>query len=146
MIGNFYQYSENLASGAQPTEEEIAELKKDGFEVVYNISTSSAKNALPNEAARVEKEGMYYIHFPVDCTNLQPIHYETFEGIMNGVKNKKVFVHCGGNIKSSNLIHMYDVLGNEKDEAESLTTLREIQQPEDKWFVYFKQMGMKGIR
>lgn len=142
----YYQYSDTLASGAQPTEEEIAELKKDGFEVVFNISTPSAKNALPNEATRVEKKGMFYIHFPVDCTNLQPIHYDTFKGIMEGIKDKKVFVHCGGNIKSSNLIHMYDVLVNNKDEAESLNTLLEIQQPEDKWVDYFKQMGMKGLR
>ena len=146
MIENFYQYSENLASGAQPTEEEIEELKKDGFEVVFNISTQSAKNAMQNEAFKVEKEGMYYMYFPVDCNNLQPIHYDTFKGIMEGVIYKKVFVHCGGNIKSSNLIHMYDVLVNKKNEAESLTTLCEIQEPEDKWFAYFKQMGMKGVR
>ena len=35
---------------------------------------------------------------------------------------------------------------DKKDEAESLTTLCEIQEPEDKWFAYFKQMGMKGVR
>ena len=39
-----------------------------------------------------------------------------------------------------------EALVNKKDEAESLTTLCEIQEPEDKWFVNFKQMGMKGVR
>ena len=39
-----------------------------------------------------------------------------------------------------------EALVNKKDEAESLTTLCEIQEPEDKWFAYFKQMGMKGVR
>lgn len=146
MIGNYYQYSEKLASGAQPSEEDIAELKKDGFEVVFNISTPSAKNALANEAAIVEKQGMHYVHFPVDCSDLQSIHYKTFEGIMNGIVDKKVFVHCGANIKSSNLIHMYDVLENGKNEKESVKTLYNIQQPEEKWFKYFESMGMKGLR
>ena len=145
-ISNYFQYSQQLASGAQPDETGISYLKNTGFEVVFNISPISARNALHNEATLVENAGMYYVHFPVDCSNLQPIYYQTFEGIMNGLKGKNVFVHCGGNIKSSNLIHMYDVLANGKDESESLQTLYKIQQPEDKWFTYFKQVGMEGIR
>jgi len=144
-IGNYYQYSPLLSSGAQPSEAEIALLKADGFEAIFNISPSSARNALQNEAAIVERSGMDYAHFPVDCSNLRPIHFQTFKGIMNGLKDKKLFVHCGGNIKSSNLLHMYDVLENNVDETESLKTLKKIQNPEDKWFVYFKKMGMKGV-
>jgi len=144
-IGNYFQYSPLLSSGAQPTEAEIALLKADGFEAIFNISPSSARNALQNEAAIVERSGMDYAHFPVDCSNLRPVHYHTFKGIMNGLKDKKLFVHCGGNIKSSNLMHMYDVLENNVDETESLKTLKKIQNPEEKWFVYFKKMGMFGV-
>ncbi len=143
-IGNFYQYSETLAAGAQPSADQMQQLKTDGYQVVVNISPVSAKNALHEEAGIVEKLGLDYIHFPVDCSNLRPIHYQTFEGIMNGVTGKKVFVHCGGNIKSSNLIHMYHVLSVGHNEKESVQTLYKIQQPEQKWFDYFKSMGMKG--
>ncbi len=142
-INNYYQYNQNLASGAQPTAEQIAELKKEGFEVVFNISPSSTRNALLNEAALVEQNKMDYIHFPVDCSNLRPIHFQTFRGILNGVEGKRVFVHCGGNIKSSNLIHMYHVIEKQMDEAESLEILRKIQDPEEKWFTYFRQHGMR---
>ena len=145
-IVNFYRYSEDLAAGAQPTVDQIIDLKNDGFEVIFNISPSSARNAMHNEAEVLEKLALDYIHFPVDCSNLRPTHYKTFEGIMNGINDKKIFVHCGGNIKSSNLIHMYDVLVNQKNEEESLQTLKKIQNPEDKWFEYFKSFGMKGIR
>ena len=143
-IENYYQYSETLASGAQPNIDQLSHLKNGGFEVVLNISPVSARNALQNEAEVVEQLGLDYIHFPIDCSNLRPIHYKTFEGIMNGVKDKKIFVHCGGNIKSSNLIHIYDVLVNGKDEKQSLETLYKIQNPEQKWFDYFKSLGMKG--
>lgn len=145
-IANFYQYSSNLAAGAQPIVDQFIDLKNDDFEVIINISPVSAGNSMHNEADVVEKLGLDYIHFPVDCSNLRPIHYKTFEGIMNGVSKKKVFVHCGGNIKSSNLIHMYDVLANGMDETSSLSTLLKIQRPENKWFEYFKQMGLEGIR
>lgn len=144
MTDNFYCYNDRLASGAQPTVDQLIDLKNEGYEVVVNISTYSARNALKNEAEIVEKLGMYYVHFPVDCSHLQPIQYKTFEGIMNGLAGHRVFVHCGGNIKSSNLLHMYHVLVEGKDEKESLQTLSTIQTPEAKWFDYFRSFGMKG--
>ncbi|NDP22581.1 MAG: hypothetical protein GZ091_16085 [Paludibacter sp.] len=145
-ISNYYQYSNTLAAGAQPSESDIQALKDKGFDAIVNLSPASARNALQNEASLTEKANMHYVHFPVDCSNLRPLHYKTFEGIMRAIHDKKVFVHCGGNIKSSNLIHMYDVLVKEKDEEESLQTLKKIQNPEDKWFEYFRSFGMKGLR
>lgn len=64
--------------------------------------------------------------------------------IMNGLAGHKIFVHCGGNIKSSNLIHMYQVLMNGKEEKDSFGILTKIQSPESKWFDYFRSFGMKG--
>jgi protein tyrosine phosphatase (PTP) superfamily phosphohydrolase (DUF442 family) len=144
-IQNYYQYNESLAAGAQPTCEQFSALNENGFEAIVNISPVSARNALKEEAAVVEQLQMDYIHFPVDCSNLRPLHYLAFKGIMSGLEGKKVFVHCGGNIKSSNLLHMYHVLEKGNDEAESLATLKKIQNPEEKWFRYFKMMGMKGV-
>ena len=145
-ISNYFQYTDVLAAGAQPTVDQFIDLKDDNFDVIFNISPYSARNAIKSEGEIVEKLGLDYVHFPVDCSNLRPLHYKTFEGIMNGLKDKKVFVHCGGNIKSSNLIHMYDVLVNGKNENESLKTLKQIQNPEDKWFDYFQSFGMQGLR
>lgn len=145
-IGNYFQYTDSLSAGAQPTAAHLTDLLNDGYEAIVNISPASTRNALAEEALLVERLGMYYAFFPVDCGNLKPLHYLTFAGIMTGLKGKKVFVHCGGNIKSSNLLHMWDVLANGKDEQESLQTLYKIQRPEAKWFDYFKLMGMQGLR
>ena len=145
-IDNYYHYTDKLASGAQPSEAQFADLKEAGFEAIVNLSPVNTHNAMPAEAAVVDNTGMAYVHFPVDCSNLQAHHYSTFEGIMNGMRDKKIFVHCGGNIKSSCLIHMYHVLANGMDEAESLGTLLKIHQPEEKWYDYFRLMGMQGVR
>lgn len=145
-IQNYFKHNQTLSSGAQPTIEQINELKRQGFEAIVNISTPSAKNAIADEAIYVEKNGMDYVHFPVDCSNLKPTHYQIFKGIIKGFENKKTFVHCGANIKSSNLIHMYQVLENGKNEVDSLNELCKIQIPENKWYDYFKTLGMKGIR
>lgn len=144
-IPNFYSYSLLLASGAQPTELDLHALQEEGYEVVINISPSSAKNALSHEALLVENLKMGYMHFPIDCSNLRPFYYNCFSHIMQSVIHKKVFVHCGGNIKSSNLIHMFHVLECNIPLEESYNTLLQIQNPEPKWLHYFKEMGMKGI-
>ena len=145
-IANYFKYNELLSSGAQPSTAQIEALKAAGFEAIVNISPVSTRNALKDEAQVVEKLQMDYVHFPVDCSNLRPFDYNTFSGIMAGLDGKKVFVHCGGNIKSSNLIHMYHVLEKGIDEAESLKTLKQIQNPEEKWFSYFKSFGMQGMQ
>ena len=41
---------------------------------------------------------------------------------------------------------MYHVPANGMDEATSLETLLKIHQPEEKWFDYFRLMGMEGVR
>jgi len=41
---------------------------------------------------------------------------------------------------------MYHVIEQGFDETDSFQTLSKIQQPEQKWFDYFKSFGMKGIK
>lgn len=144
-IYNFYSYSNKLAAGGQPTADQISSLKNEGYEAIVNISPVSARNFLAEEAALTEKQGFVYVHFPVDCSNLQDHHYPMFKTILNNLKDKKTFVHCGGNIKTSNLIHMYKVLELKQDESASVAELKKIQNPEAKWFPYFKKFGMQGI-
>jgi protein tyrosine phosphatase (PTP) superfamily phosphohydrolase (DUF442 family) len=144
-IINFYQYSENLAAGGQPTAGQLKALKEDGFEAVFNISPASTRNYLADEAETVEKLNMDYVHFPIDCSNLKDSHYAVFSNVVKLFEGKKLFIHCGGNIKSSNLLHIYFVLEKGRDEAESIQELKKIQTPEAKWFSYFQKLGMAGI-
>lgn len=145
-INNFYQYNDLLAAGGQPSEQQIRVLKEEGYEAIVNISPVTTRNYFDGEAALIEELNMHYIHFPVDCGNLQEIQYFVFRNILDGLKGNKVFVHCGGNIKSSNLIHMYQTLEEGVDESQSLQSLKKIQQPEEKWFSFFQKLGMKGLQ
>ena len=144
-IMNFHSYSDELSAGGQPSPEQLRNLKEEGFEAIINISPASTRNYLSEEAGMAESLGLEYVHFPVDCSNLKEFHFTTFKGIMRGLQGKRTFVHCGGNIKSSNLIHMYNVLERGMNEADSVKELKKIQEPESKWFDYFKSFGMMGL-
>jgi len=143
-ISQYYKYSDTLSAGGQPTARQIELLKESGVEMIINISPVSARNALRDEHAVAEALHMDYVHFPVDCSNLREVHYLTIRALLNAAEGRKVFMHCGGNIKTSCLIHMYQVLEKEMDERQSANTLMEIHVPEDKWFRYFRKMGMDG--
>ncbi len=144
-IVNYFQYHPKLAAGGQPTEYQLQALREAGFEAIVNLSPVSTRNYLHPEAGLVEALGMHYVHLPVDCSALTEIHYTAFSALLKSFGDQKVFIHCGGNIKSSNLIHMYRVLECGIDEQASLRELRRIQTPEEKWFSYFRQMGMQGL-
>lgn len=143
-VPRYFEVNENIATGAQPTTNGVAMLKEKGFDAIVNISPVSTPNFLQNEDKVSSIAGLDYVHFPVDCSNLKDQHYTGVADIMKKFNDKKVFIHCGGNIKSSNLMHMYQVLELGVNEEESHDELLKIQDPEDKWYVYFKKFGMKG--
>jgi len=141
-ICNYFKYSENLSAGGQPTTEQLKELKKKGVKTIVNLSPASTKNYLPKEAVLVEELEMDYVHFPVDCSNLKPSHYTMFSNILKECKDVETFVHCGGNIKTSNFIFMYKVLEERMNKNEAMAELELIQHPEEKWLKYFEAMGI----
>lgn len=132
-----------MSAGGQPTGEQLNKLKDEGTQVIINLSPTSTKNYLAEEAQIVEKSNMDYVHFPVDCSNLKPEHYKTVSNLLKLNSDKKVFIHCGGNIKTSNLIYMYKILEENVSKNEAMSELTNIQQPEQKWFKYFEQMGVE---
>ncbi len=144
-IPAYYRVNDRISTAAQPEAAAFPLLKERGFDAVINLSPRSTPNYLAEEAEITEKSGLDYIHYPVDCSNLQDKHYRIFSGILKGLGDAKVLVHCGGNIKSSNLVHMYNVLEDGVKEEDSLKQLLDVQQPEVKWYEYFRSFGMKGI-
>ncbi len=145
-IPQYYVFNDRIGTGAQPAAEGIGLIREADYDAILNLSPVSTPNYLRQEADLSARAGLEYIHYPVDCTRLESSHYLGFSRIMEGLKDRKVFVHCGGNIKSSNLVHMYQVLEMGIDESVSHRQLREVQEPEEKWYDYFRSFGMQGIQ
>lgn len=106
-IKNFISYTQWIASGSRPTAEQIYELKQNGFDAILNIMPLNAKNPLPDEDKITERLNMKYLHLPLDFSLVTNDLYEAFKNALQKFSTNKVFVHCGGNIYSSNLLHMF---------------------------------------
>jgi protein tyrosine phosphatase (PTP) superfamily phosphohydrolase (DUF442 family) len=136
--------TDELYTADQPAADDFETLRAEGFEVVVNISTPTARNFVHDESARVLAAGMTYVHAPVDCARLTPDHYAMVSGVLRSFRGKKVLLHCAGNVKASAFAHLFRVKDLGEPIAELRAELREADWHEAKWYAYFDAMGAQG--
>ena len=132
-IRNFIDVSPNLSTAGQPSEDQLRELARAGFEVVINLGLLDPRYCLANEQGLVESLGMGYRHIPVDFTAPQSRDLEDFFTVMDASHDKKVFVHCAANYRVSSFVGLYGQtrLGWSADQADA--HIRRVWEPNDTW-------------
>ena len=120
-IRNFVTMSDNLATSGQPSEEQVAELARAGFEVVVNLGLMDPRYCLADEAGLVGALGMMYHHIPVDFNAPQLDDLRKFFAVMDASRGRQVFVHCAANYRVSSFVALYGQarLGWSADEADA---------------------------
>ena len=106
-ILNYIKINENISTSGQPSVKQFVKIKDENFDVVINLALSSATNALENEDKVVSELGMTYIHLPVDFEEPKLSDLNLFLRIMNGIKDKKVFIHCAKNYRVTAFMYIY---------------------------------------
>lgn len=109
-IINFRRLSDNLITGGQPTEEQLAAAASAGTEVVINLGRLDPAYALPDERGTVQALGMIYEHIPVIWAAPQPADLKRFFEAMERHRGHRLFVHCAANYRVSAFILLYRVL------------------------------------
>jgi protein tyrosine phosphatase (PTP) superfamily phosphohydrolase (DUF442 family) len=137
-IRNFVPVSERLATGGQPSEQQIRELSAAGFEVVVNLGLLDPRYCLADEAGLVGSLGVAYFHIPVDFGAPQSHDLETFFDVMEASRGKKVFVHCAANYRVSSFVGLYGQakLGWSVQDADS--QIRRVWEPNDTWATFIE--------
>ena len=106
-IINFYQITENVGTGGQPTIMQLAEIAEANYSAIVNLAMHDSDNAIPEEADIVSSLGMKYIHIPVPFEAPTSNHLKEFFNVMDSFEEKKVFVHCAVNARVSAFMHQY---------------------------------------
>lgn len=102
-----------MSIGAQPTVDDLKQLKKEGFRSVINLRRPDEPSPLnpQQEAQEVRALGMDYQHIPVSPQNLSGDEADKFDEAMRSVP-KPVFIHCQGGTRAGAFSLMH--LGREK--------------------------------
>jgi len=132
-IRNFIPVSERLATGGQPSEQQIRALSAAGFEVVVNLGLLDPRYCLEDEAGLVESLGVAYFHIPVDFRAPQSSDLDMFFNVMEVSRGKNVFVHCAANYRVSSFVALYGQakLGWSVQDADA--HIRRVWEPNDAW-------------
>ena len=118
---NFFQISNKIGTGGQPSVSQLYDIAQNGYDVVINLATHNSENAIENEGSIVASLGMTYIHIPVPFEAPTPEHLRKFFRFMNGLSEEKVFVHCAVNARVSAFVFKYLTM-EKKIQAEKATT------------------------
>ena len=106
-IINFYQITENVGTGGQPTIRQLAEIAEANYSAIVNLAMYDSDNAIPEEGDIVSSLGMKYIHIPVPFEAPTSHHLKKFFNVMDSFEEKKIFVHCAVNARVSAFMHQY---------------------------------------
>ena len=91
------EITDKVAVGRQPSAEQLAELRAQGFATVVNLRTVGEKNqslSPTDEEAEAKSAGLSYHHVPVSISSLDA---QQVEAVREAIRNSEgpVYVHCG---------------------------------------------------
>jgi len=139
-IYNFLKISDTIATAGQPTEVEFSEIKDSGYQVVVNLALPESKNALPNEKAVVESQGMQYVHIPVIWEHPTLEDFQRFVSVLETNPNKSIFVHCAMNMRVSAFMYLYRRIFQHMSDEDAKKDLDKIWVPNDTWQNFIVQV------
>ncbi len=144
-IYNYRRLTHALATSGQPSEEELADVARAGFEVVINLALDESERSLPDERRTVQSLGMAYEHVPVAWDRPTHADLAAFFATMDRHSGQRVYVHCAANFRVSSFVLLYRVLRLGWRREEALPDLEAVWQPNDTWQAFIDGALASGI-
>jgi protein tyrosine phosphatase (PTP) superfamily phosphohydrolase (DUF442 family) len=132
-ILNYREYSSSFASAGQPSAEQLALVRDEGFERVVYIAFSTDGNAIANEDKLVRDLGMEYVHIPVVFSSPTVSDFEIFASVMQRDADKKTLLHCQVNARASAFSFLYRVLYEDAPMAQAKADMNTVWEPNPTW-------------
>lgn len=135
-IANWQRVDTRITTSGQPSERQLAEIKRLGVTHVINLALHTHAKALPDEAASVTSLGMTYIHIPVEFDHPSEADFDRFCTVMAELGQTPVHVHCIVNARVSAFFYRYrrDIMGIDEEQARSAMEL--IWRPTGVWAAF----------
>lgn len=125
-------YVDNLAIAAQPTKEDLNNVKKEGYEIVVNLRNPNEFKDY-NEAKYVSELNLRYYNVPF-FNNKKEINMRSLKMVSKLIKdnpNKKIYIHCssGNRVSAWYLTHLHLEEGLSLDQATKIARRTGLTKP-----------------
>jgi protein tyrosine phosphatase (PTP) superfamily phosphohydrolase (DUF442 family) len=106
-IYNYRKVDDQIATGGQPTEEQLKSAADEGFGTVINLATFDPRYSLTDEVGLVRSLGMRYHHIPVEWDQPKESDFEAFVDVVERLPKGKTLIHCAANFRVTAFYSLY---------------------------------------
>lgn len=132
-LPNYRRVSDHIGASGMPTEAQLGDIARAGFEVVINLDQQPSRHALPDERGAVEALGMIYEPIPVVWDSPGHAEFARFCAALERYAGRRIFVHCVANYRASVFIALYRIRRLGWSPADALAELTKVWQPNEIW-------------
>lgn len=144
-IYNYIRIDDGLATGGQPSVEELRAAARAGFEVVINLALhDDPRYSLPDETGTVQALGMTYVHIPVKFNAPTEDDLHAFFAEMEKHQGKRLLLHCAANKRVTAFLGLYRVIRQNWDVEPAFAPAREVWEPDAIWSSFISAMLAKS--
>lgn len=107
---NQLKINDQITVGGQPAEEELQQLKQQGFGSVINLRLSNEEDqplSPEDEATKVRELGMDYLNIQVSSKQIRPEQVDEFQKALQALKTP-TYVHCKGGTRAGAFAMMHE--------------------------------------
>jgi protein tyrosine phosphatase (PTP) superfamily phosphohydrolase (DUF442 family) len=130
---NVVEISPRLVTSGQPPAESLANLKALGFEAVIYLAPPTVHDAVRDEPLIVTRQGLTFVNIPIRFDAPTEADFETFAGVLTGLGNRKVLVHCQINLRASSMVFLYRAIVLKEDPRIAYGAVTRVWQPDPVW-------------
>ncbi|EPF73364.1 protein tyrosine phosphatase family protein [Acinetobacter rudis] len=133
-IPQFRYIHQHLLTSAQPSAEQLAQIKAYGVDTVINLGLSNEEPVLPHQDQHCANLGLNYLHIPIhwDCPADEQCLL-VLDLVHALVQNKIVWVHCPDNRRVSSLMYLYQQFAMAIELPDAQEFLHHIWEPNATW-------------
>lgn len=130
---NIVAISPRLVTAGQPTAASLATLKAQGFDADIYLAPPSVPDAVREEQAIVERQGLVYFNIPIRFDDPNEADYDAFAAAMARLADRKVLVHCQVNMRASSLVFLHRVIVGDEPPDKAYEAVARVWSPRGPW-------------
>ena len=130
---NVVAISPRLVTSGQPTAAALSHLAELGFGADIYLAPPTVPDAVADEAAIVERQGLAFVNIPIKFNNPTAADFEAFSAAMAKLGDRKVLVHCQVNLRASSLVFLHRVIVGKETPEQAYESVARVWSPGGPW-------------
>lgn len=125
--------SPRLVTSGQPAANALVQLASQGFGAVIYLAPPTVSDAVRDEAAILERQGVEYVNIPIPFNHPTEAHFDAFTDALAQFVDRKVLVHCQVNLRASSMVFLHRVIVGGESAELAYESVARVWSPTGPW-------------